>query len=187
MVAQKIQTLADNAEGLALLAQYLHNPKLIDELKAEAVKAIGFTEDEQKRAADGREAIRQGDALTQKLQSDRDALDKERLAHEENVKAFNEQKDAFSKNMEEVGTLMAEKDAAHADTDQRHAEARKKLDSDIAAHNNNMVHAYAKLDEEREKATAERQANAVEAARLFNKTRELQQKAEEFRALSVIK
>jgi len=83
--SQRVQILSDKSEEISILAQFLKNPRLIDELAAEVAKLNSLTEVEEARLHESKILIQQRDALADANASQKSKMEGEYSAHLERI------------------------------------------------------------------------------------------------------
>lgn len=151
-VAQRVQILTDKAAELAVLSEYLKNPKLIDQLKEEVKSLNALTAEEEKKANEARGAIALHEAQKKELADQSSNLEDSKLAHAIEVGKFDTEKE---NTLSQLAAKKAELDALAVQltgAQQTHALNASKLESDKADLLSKYEAAFAEL-------TADKNAN----------------------------
>lgn len=67
--SQRVQILSDNLEGMELLAQFLKNPRLVDDLRDEVIKLNKLTADETLQLNEAKKIIKDRDAIEAEIEA----------------------------------------------------------------------------------------------------------------------
>jgi hypothetical protein len=130
--SQRVQVLADKAEELSLLAEFLKNPKLIEQLQDEVKKLNSLTSDEEAKIAQARKDLREHTGKMDILQTTMEELAKAQEAHKERVSVDMANIEEQSKKLSLEKQSLADKAYELAQKDKSHAEERKQLDAHAA-------------------------------------------------------
>lgn len=177
--SQRVQVLTNQANELAILGEFIKNPKLIEELTAEVKKLNALTSQEEQKVKEARDFISRHESLLADLEKEKLALAKDKENHEARVAGFSEQ-------LAKVDSILADakmKEENASAVNKKNEEERKQLEE-----------YRAKLDrqnaQEREKLAADLVAvkraateNEMEAGRLKRIEEKLKEKAEKIKGL----
>lgn len=177
--SQRVQVLTNQSNELAILAEFIKNPKLIEELTAEVKKLNSLTESEEQKFNEAKEFIQKHSDLLADLNNQRNALAADKLAHENKVAAFMND----TKNIRQLDVDLKAKDAIHSETEKRHSEDRKKIEEDRVKLARQNEQERASLGEVNAKNKKEKEFIESEKARLIEFEKSLKDKARAMAAL----
>lgn len=130
----RVQVLADKAEELSLLAQFLKDPAgLITGLQEEIKKLNSLTADEEAKLLQARVDLKEHNNKMFTLKKERELLEADKAAHEEHVEHCNTQIRTQTESIAIATDKQLETKKAQDAKDKAHAEERKQLDVQAAA------------------------------------------------------
>lgn len=133
--SQRVQILDSKAQELSLLAEYLKNPDLISELSDE-IKALNtLSADEEKKADEGRNLIKQRDSILAEIAAKQEALDEAQSEYEDNLTALAQKTQALQDAQKDLD----EKTKGYAAADNYLAQSRAQLEMDRKNHENKVA------------------------------------------------
>lgn len=127
--SQRVQILSGGAEQLAVLSEYIKNPKLIEQLQDEVKKLNSLTADEESKVAQARKDLRDHAGKMDILQTSMEELAREQEAHKERVNADRSELSLRSESLDSRTKTQSDIDSRQDDKDKSHAEERKQLDA----------------------------------------------------------
>ncbi len=127
--SQRVQILADKAEELSVLSEFLRNPNLIQQLQDEIVKLNSLTADEEARVAQARKDLREHAGKMDILQTSMEELTKAHEAHKAQVAIDTAELDRRSQSLDALAQTLHEVDTRQIAKDKVHADERKQLDA----------------------------------------------------------
>lgn len=177
--SQRVQILNDQSNTLSVLAEFIKNPKLIEELEAEVKRLNSLTELEEKRVGEARAFIQNHVNLLADLKLREDALNKEQEEHKNNVSKFiNDTQDIRNLDMQ-----LKNKDIIQNETDKRLEDTRKSLEEQQGKMLRQNEQERAKLGDERAQNKKDTEWVVKEKARLAEFEQSLKDKAKAMAAL----
>lgn len=140
--SQRVQLLSGGAEQLAVLSEYLKNPKIIAQLQDEVKALNSLTADEESKVAQARKDLRDHVGKMDILQTSMEELAKAQEAHKELVATelgrISDEHDRFNA----IRTELIDKDQKQKDANVRASQERTQLEKDknsvIKTHNDNL-------------------------------------------------
>lgn len=126
-VSQKLQILEKKAEDLSVLAEYLKNPSLMQELRQDIKDTYAFSESERLKAEEAKRIIADSEA-TQKDLSEREViLSQKQEAHEKFVKESFNRIETEKENLFKMKAALDARTIEQAETDEKHAKDRANI------------------------------------------------------------
>lgn len=126
--SQRVQILSGGAEQLAVLSEYIKNPKLIEQLQDEVKKLNSLTADEESKVAQARKDLRDHAGKMDILQTSMEELAREQEAHKSQVSIDTANIEASAKVLSLEKQYILDKETAHKDVIKQLSEERKQLD-----------------------------------------------------------
>lgn len=177
--SQRVQILSGQANELAILGEFIKNPKLIEDLTEEVKKLNALTASEEQKAKEAREYISKHVVLAEDIEKKNAALCAERESHERHVAEFSdrlsavEKMHADAKAKEDNALLISKKNEKsqaaleeyRAKLDRQNSQERDKLALDLTAIKKTAVE------------------NEMEAGRLKRFEEKLKEKADRIKGL----
>lgn len=150
--ANQIKILNDKGAEIALMQEYLKNPKMVDQLKEDIKQLHALSEEETKKSEEARQAIALHEAQKKELAEQSAKLENDKLEHAIEVGKFDTEKED---TLSQLAVKKAELDALAVQltgAQQTHALNAAKLESDKA----NLLSKY---DAAFSELTADKNAN----------------------------
>jgi hypothetical protein len=155
----QLKILADKTEELALLSQYLTNPKLIAQLSDEVKRLNALTADEEQKAKDARELISKHAEILAGLKA-------ENAKHEANIAEIAGRESDLSKAKEAHALQVAEKEATHKADAEALAQEKKTFLEQIEKENERIANTQKGFSLQVEKFKSEKDELAREKENL---------------------
>ncbi len=177
--SQRVQILATKSEELNVLAEFIRNPGLIDELSAEILKLNALTEHEENKVKDARDLLAKSDALQVDLQAQRDDIKVKR-------NELSSAQELFKTDIQRVtdtDAALKVKVQEQAEVDKRHEKERAELAAQRAAHASAVSDHNTLAASHLDKVEAARRKNEAKAEELKALEQSLKAKAEAIKGL----
>lgn len=127
--SQRVQILADKVEELSLLAEFIRNPNLISDLQEEIKKLNSLTLTEEAKLFQARKDLSEYEEKYSALQNERDQLDADKAAYEEQTAAKSAELSTLSENLDVVAKNQMQKDAEQDAREKQYLDARKEFEA----------------------------------------------------------
>lgn len=126
-VSQRVQTLQSGAEQISVLAEYLKNPKLIEQLQ-EDIKALNsLTVDEESKLLQARSDLKEHDKKISDLKKERDQLEADKSAHADYVTKTSAQFEHYSETLDAQNKSLIQAESALKNRELDHEREKKQL------------------------------------------------------------
>lgn len=172
----RVQVLADKAEELSLLAEFLNNPKLISNLQEEVKKLNSLTAEEETKLSQARQDLKEHADKVEALDKMKGALDLAIKSHDQHVAdcsaAIQSQADelaTITKTQQQTQIVQDEKDKAHV-------EERKQLDAQLAAFKKTVAEKEDQLSKRESKVSDDEARNDLVRASIEHEKKKLAEK-----------
>lgn len=177
--SQRVQVLSDRVTELSILAQYLANPKLIDELKAEVMALNTLTVQETAKMNDARAFMAKYDEMSAAYNNKVDVLESDRKTFDKSVADLVDKIEAVNRQ----STENAEKLAALTAVDKALGEARATLNQAAADMDTRHADEWAKIQAAKDDIEKMNGSLTVERVRLASVDKALREKADKIKGL----
>lgn len=172
----RVQVLADKAEELSLLAEFLKNPDLITDLQDEIKKLNSLTADEEEKLVQARAELKGYAEKTAALKSERDQLDTDKENHESAARLREERLDLYAAGLAAEATKQIDTAAALDAKDKGLSEERKRLDIQAATDKKNFSEIIDGLAKREDKLAADEARNSIDRAGIESDKKKLAEK-----------
>lgn len=182
-ISQRVQILSDKSAELSVLAEYLKNPKLIDQLADDVRKLNALTDQETAKAIEARQSIALHEATKKDLSDKMAKIDSDRTELSLSVRGFNDHKEETLKQFSEKEAELSSKSSQLSDAIKSHAKNVSQLEKDRSELNSKHLAAMAELDKVKLAVAKTSEANTEKAAQLAEMQNSLKEKAGKLNAL----
>lgn len=177
--SQRVQILDNKSQELSVLAEYLKNPKLVQELAEEIKSLNALTKDEELKASEGRDLIKNRESILKEVQDKKDEVSRLQSVHDAVAADLAEK----AKSLGNAQTELAAKEKGRADAENYLAKAKADFEVEKKTHAGNVQAHSDKVNSDLDKIKAQQDANHVEANRLDDLDKSLKEKAAKIKAM----
>lgn len=178
-ISQRVQLLSDNAQGVSILAEYLKNPNLVDQLTEDIKKLNALTEQEEQKASAARASI----ITYEGLKKQQDRLDADKAAHEKTVMDFEQVKSDYAAEIQKQKDGLSAMESQLSETAKQQALNAEKIAADRANLLSKYDAAFAELTAERNIIDKIKSAQDARATELIKTEQAHKEKAEKLKGL----
>lgn len=178
-ISQRVQLLSDNAYGVSILAEYLKNPKLIEQLADEIKKLNSLTEQEEKKASAARSSIITYD----ELKKQQEKLEADKLAHEKILSDFEQVKIIHAEEIQKQKDQLAENALQLDNAIKIHKKNVADLQDSTNELNKKHSSAISELEAEKTSLNKVAEANQAKSVELDKLQKNLKEKADKLQNL----
>lgn len=177
--SQRFQILDNKSQELSVLAEYLKNPNLVQELAEEIKFLNALTKDEELKASEGRDLIKNREIILKEIQDKKDELYKLQSVNDTALSDIAEK----TKSLGNAQSELAAKEKGRSDAENYLAKAKADFEVEKKNHASNVQAHSDKVNSDLEKIKAHQDANYAEANRLDDMDKSLKEKASKIKAM----